>query len=162
MFSISDRVYDILKWAVGVVLPALAALYVGVSGIFGLPMPEQVASTIMALVLFLGAFLQMSSASWAIERAQLTGRIYKDENGDGIPDYPFKMSGPVYETVKWLVQVALPALSVAYVAMAKVWGWPASESVPAVVSAVVLFLSTVLQFSTANYNRAVASLTEPS
>lgn len=161
MFNLSDKVYDILKWAVGVVLPAIAALYVALAGVFGFPMPEQVSATIMSLVLFLGAFLQMTSASWAIERAQLTGRIYKDENGDGIPDYPFKMSGPVYETVKWFVQVAFPALSTAYVAMANIWSWPYAEHVPAVVGAVVLFLSTILQFSSAGYRAAVASVSSP-
>jgi len=154
MFNISDRVYDILKWAVSVVLPALAALYAALSGVFGWPASDQVSSTIMAVVMFLGAFLQMNSAAYALRQV----RSYADENNDGIPDYPFKMSGQLYDTVKWFAQVLLPALSVGYVGLAGIWGWPYAEQVPTVVSAVVLFMGTVLQFSSAAYREAKASV----
>lgn len=154
MFNISDRVYDILKWAVSVVLPALAALYAALAGVFGWASSDQVTSTVMALVMFLGAFLQMNSAAYALRQV----RSYADENNDGIPDYPFKMSGPVYDTIKWISQVLLPTLSVGYVALAQVWGWPAADVVPTVVTAVVLFLGTILQFSSAAYREAKASV----
>lgn len=151
MFTISDRMYDILKWVVGVLLPAFAALYAGISGVFGWPYGEEITSTIMAIVLFSGAFLQTSSASWAIKRAALTGTIMSDKNNDGIPDYPFKMNSDVYNALKWIAQVVLPAASVAYVALAKIWGLPFYDLVPSVVAAVVVFLSTSLQFSNTQY-----------
>lgn len=155
MFRMSDRVYDIVKWAVGVILPAIAVLYGAWAPIFGFPMPEKVAGTVMALVMFLGAFLQLSSQAWALERVKLTGKIFRDDNNDGIPDYPFKMSGKVYETLKWFAQVALPAIGVAYTAMAPLWGLPYAEEAPLFTGALVIFLNTVLQFNSAMYRKAV-------
>lgn len=145
MFNVSDRTYDILKWAVAVVLPAASALYGVLAKAFGWPFSEQVTSTIVAIVMFLGAFLQVNAYSWVKQ----TAGSFADENNDGIPDYPFKMSGPIYDALKWVAQVALPAASVAYVGLANIWQWPFVESVPTVVSAVVLFLGTILQFSSA-------------
>lgn len=159
MFNLNDRMYDILKWAVAVVLPAAAALYAALAGIFGWPFGEEVSSTVVAIVLFLGAFLQVSAAQWAIERAK-SGSIMLDENHDGIPDYPFKMSGRLYDTLKWIAQVALPALSVAYVALANIWGWPYAEMVAPVVAAVVTFMGVILQFSSAMYQSARAEVIE--
>ena len=40
--KLSDKVYDTLKWIVTIVLPALSALYWGLSGIWGWLYAEQV------------------------------------------------------------------------------------------------------------------------
>lgn len=151
MLNISDRTYDILRWAVSVVLPAVAALYAALAALFGWPFAEEISATVVAVVLFLGTFLQAAAAAWAARRPAML-----DENQDGIPDYPFKMSGPVYDTIKWISRVALPAISVAYVALAQIWGWPYVEMVSAVTAAVVLFMGTILQFSSAQFQAVKA------
>ena len=60
----SNKVYDILKWVAQIVLPALAALYLGLASIWGLPYGEQIAGTIMVIDTFLGAILGVSTARY--------------------------------------------------------------------------------------------------
>lgn len=60
--------YDVLKWFFSVVLPALAALYVGLSkeweGVIPLPYPEQISATIFLIVAFADAVLGFSSIKY--------------------------------------------------------------------------------------------------
>ena len=62
--KLNNKTYDIIKWVVMIVLPALSALYVGLGGIWGWPYIEQVAGTISCITVFLGALLGISSASY--------------------------------------------------------------------------------------------------
>ena len=62
--KLNNKTYDIIKWVVMIVLPALSALYVGLGGIWGWPDIEQVAGTISCITVFLGALLGISSASY--------------------------------------------------------------------------------------------------
>lgn len=62
--KLSNKTYDIIKWVVMIVLPALSALYVGLGGIWGWPYIDQVAGTISCITVFLGALLGISSASY--------------------------------------------------------------------------------------------------
>ena len=48
--KLSDKVYDTLKWIVTIVLPALSALYWGLSGIWGWLYAEQVVGTVACLL----------------------------------------------------------------------------------------------------------------
>ena len=38
-----------------------------------------------------------------------------------------KLNNKVYDVMKWIVMIVLPALSAFYVALAPVWGWPYAE-----------------------------------
>jgi hypothetical protein len=62
--KMSNKVYDGLKWIVTVVLPAIAALYTALSGIWGFPYGEQIVGTIVAVETFLGVVLQVSNAKY--------------------------------------------------------------------------------------------------
>lgn len=57
----SNKTYDVLKYIVQIVLPALGALYFALSQIFGLPYGEQIVGTITALDCFLGEILRIST-----------------------------------------------------------------------------------------------------
>ena len=61
---LSNRAYDILKWIAQIVLPALGALYFGLSSIWGLPYGEEVVGTIAVIDTFLGALLGISTAQY--------------------------------------------------------------------------------------------------
>lgn len=61
------------------------------------------------------------------------------------------MSNKLYDWLKWATMVLLPAVSVLYVALAQVWGWPYVTEVAATLAAVVAFLGTLLQLSSAKY-----------
>lgn len=53
----SNRVYDILKYAAIIGIPAVAAFYRALAGIWGLPGTEEVPATLNALETLLGALL---------------------------------------------------------------------------------------------------------
>ena len=59
--KMDNTVYDILKYAAQIVLPALATLYFALSQIWGLPYGEQIVGTITAIDAFLGALLGIST-----------------------------------------------------------------------------------------------------
>ena len=61
----SNKMYDVLKWFVALVLPATATLYSVLSGIWGLPYGDQIPNTITAVDTFLGAVLMISSAQYS-------------------------------------------------------------------------------------------------
>lgn len=57
----------------------------------------------------------------------------------------------VYDVLKFVAQIGLPAVAVFYAAMAKIWGFPYAEEVPATIAALVLLLGTLLQVSSVQY-----------
>ena len=61
---IPDRIYDILKWVAIIVMPALSTFIVGLGGIWSLPYAGQVAATVTAIGVLLGAFLGLSSVKY--------------------------------------------------------------------------------------------------
>lgn len=62
--KLSNKTYDIMKWIVTIVLPALSALYWGLSGIWNWPYAEQVVGTIAVVTTFLGALLGISTVQY--------------------------------------------------------------------------------------------------
>lgn len=64
MFIKNSMVYDILKYVQRIALPALAALYVALAKIWNWPYPGEIAGTITAVVTFMGAILEISSAEY--------------------------------------------------------------------------------------------------
>lgn len=63
-FTLSNSAYDKLKFLVTIVLPALAAAYIALSGFWGLPKVEEVAGSITVLATFLGITLGVSSKNY--------------------------------------------------------------------------------------------------
>lgn len=59
-----NKTYDILKFIAQVVLPAMATFYVTISGLWGLPFPQEISGTIMAVDTLLGAILMLSSSNY--------------------------------------------------------------------------------------------------
>lgn len=64
----SDRTYNVLKWIAQIVLPALGAMYFGLSQIWGLPYGEEIVGTITVIDTFLGALLGISTAQYKKEQ----------------------------------------------------------------------------------------------
>lgn len=58
------KVYDVLKFIAQIVLPAVAALYGTLAGIWGLPYGEAIVATISAVDVFLGAVLMLDSKKY--------------------------------------------------------------------------------------------------
>lgn len=64
-----------------------------------------------------------------------------------------QLNNRVYDVLKWLCLIALPALSVLYSALAGVWGWPHATEVATTINAVVAFVGALIGVSTASYRR---------
>lgn len=61
---ITGKLYDVLKFCALVAFPAVGTLYVALAALWGLPSVQAVSGTILAIDTFLGAILQISSASY--------------------------------------------------------------------------------------------------
>lgn len=58
----------------------------------------------------------------------------------------------VYDKLKWVAQLLLPALATLYLAIAKFWNLPYPEAISGTIMAIDTFLGAILQISTNNYN----------
>ena len=64
-----------------------------------------------------------------------------------------KLNDKLYDILKWLVIIVLPACATLYAALSSVWGWPFAEQVTTTITAVDTFLGAVLCISTVNYHK---------
>lgn len=65
------------------------------------------------------------------------------------------MSNKVYNVLKWVAMIALPALATLYLGLSQIWGLPYGEEVSATITLIDTFLGTVLMISTNQYNKRV-------
>lgn len=63
------------------------------------------------------------------------------------------ISSKLYDLLKFVAQILLPALGTFYFTLAGVWGLPAAEEVVATIVAVDTFLGVTLQLSSEKYKR---------
>lgn len=61
---ITGKLYEYLKWLAQIVLPAVGALYLALASLWGLPSPQEVAGTILAIDTFLGVILGISQVAY--------------------------------------------------------------------------------------------------
>lgn len=64
-----------------------------------------------------------------------------------------KLTNKAYDILKWIAQILLPALATLYFALCKIWGFPYPAEVVGTISAVDIFLGTILGISTVQYNK---------
>lgn len=62
-----EKVYQILKWLSLVCLPAVCALWVALGKIWGFPYVAEIAGTISAIEVFIGAIIGVSQINLAIK-----------------------------------------------------------------------------------------------
>ena len=63
------------------------------------------------------------------------------------------MSNKVYDVLKFIAQIVLPAIATLYVTLAGIWGLPFSEQIGGTVMAIDTFLGAILMLSSKNYNK---------
>ena len=66
----------------------------------------------------------------------------------------------VYDVLKWLCLIALPAASVLYRALAGVWGWSYAQEVATTINAVVAFVGALIGISSANYKKEIKNVSQ--
>ena len=64
-----------------------------------------------------------------------------------------KMNNKVYDILKWIALILLPALGTLYFALAGIWGFPYAEQVVGTITAIDTFLGVILGISKASYNK---------
>lgn len=65
----------------------------------------------------------------------------------------FLLKDSVYNVLKWLVMIVIPACATAYVGLAAIWAWPYAEEVAKTSAVVCTLLGALLGISTAEYNK---------
>lgn len=63
------------------------------------------------------------------------------------------MSNKVYDVLKYVAQIVLPALATLYFAIAQIWGLPYGEQIVGTITAVDAFLGAILRISTIQYEK---------
>lgn len=64
------------------------------------------------------------------------------------------LNDKVYDILKWVAQIVLPALGTLYFALATIWGLPYGEQVVGTITAIDTFLGALLGISSVNYYKA--------
>lgn len=72
------------------------------------------------------------------------------------------LSNKVYDILKWIAQIGLPALGTLYFALAAIWGFPYAEQIVGSLTAVDVFLGIILGISTNAYNKTISTVEPPS
>lgn len=62
------------------------------------------------------------------------------------------LNNKVYDVLKWIALVALPALGSLYFGLSKIWGFPYGEEIVGTISVIDTFLGALLGISTIQYN----------
>ena len=64
-----------------------------------------------------------------------------------------KLPNKVYDVLKYVAIVGLPAIGVLYAALAKIWDFPYGVEIVGTITAIDTFLGALLQISTYNYKK---------
>lgn len=63
------------------------------------------------------------------------------------------MSNKVYDVLKWVALVVLPAIGTLYFALSSIWGLPYGEQIVGTITAVDTFLGALLGISNIQYKK---------
>lgn len=63
------------------------------------------------------------------------------------------MTNKIYDILKWVVIVVLPATTTLWLALSAIWGWPYAEAIGATLTAITAFLGALIGVSSVKYNK---------
>ena len=93
--TLSNKVYDTLKWIAQYFMPALATLWITLAKIWGLPYGTEIGATVTGIDLFLGAILGISSQNYKGE-----GTMVVDTSDEAKDIYSLDLNVPAEELAK--------------------------------------------------------------
>ena len=64
------------------------------------------------------------------------------------------LNDKVYDRLKWITMIFLPASSTAYFTLSSIWGFPHAEQVVGTLAVIMTFSGALLGISTATYNNS--------
>lgn len=65
------------------------------------------------------------------------------------------MSNRMYDTLKWIFTVCLPAITTLYVTLAMIWGWSYTEQIAATMTAIITCGCALLNISSVKYQKKI-------
>ena len=65
-----------------------------------------------------------------------------------------KMSNKMYDALKWIAMILLPAIGALYFTLANIWGLPYAEQIVGTITGIDTFLGVILGISTSQYNKS--------
>lgn len=63
------------------------------------------------------------------------------------------MPNKVYDILKWIAQIVLPAIATLYFAIANIWGLPYAEQIVGTITAIDAFMGALLGITTMQYKK---------
>lgn len=66
-----------------------------------------------------------------------------------------KMKSELYDCLKWVVMVVIPAATTAYVGLASIWHWPFADEIAKTSAVLCAFLGALLGISNLQYKQEV-------
>lgn len=67
--------------------------------------------------------------------------------------FPIEMSDKVYDILKWIALVVLPAIATLYAALSGIWGFPYGEQIVGTIAAIDTFFGVVIGVSSIQYSK---------
>ena len=64
-----------------------------------------------------------------------------------------KLDDKVYDVLKYITQIVIPAAATLYFALAGIWGFPYGEQIVGTLTAIDTFLGVLLGISSAQYKK---------
>lgn len=65
-----------------------------------------------------------------------------------------KMSSKLYDTLKWVCLIVLPAAAYGYGELAAIWSLPLGEQIPKTINLIATIMGILLGVSNANFKKA--------
>lgn len=65
-----------------------------------------------------------------------------------------KLPNKLYDILKWITLIVIPALATAYVGLSAIWGFPYADEIARTACVVCTLLGALLGISTAEYNKS--------
>ena len=65
----------------------------------------------------------------------------------------FRLKDSLYDLLKWVALICLPAMAVFYFTIAKIWGLPYEAEIPATINAIAVLIGALIGISNKNYNK---------
>ena len=64
-----------------------------------------------------------------------------------------KFTNKIYDALKWIAQIVLPAIATFYFTLASIWGLPFVEEILGTLTAIDAFIGILLGISSKSYNK---------
>lgn len=65
------------------------------------------------------------------------------------------MNNKVYDILKWVAMIVLPAIGTLYLTLSGIWGLPYGEQIAGSITAIDTFLGAILMISSNSYKKKV-------